>query len=346
MLNSSSGEEYDWAVLTKIMNDATFMELTQIGVPNNADIPRYKVEDLMLSLYEKRFHSSTECKMATNMFLQFCSDRTEIFVPSPNSNMDYRFYHRSFYEYFCAKHIEAQTTDVPSTYKALCKFDIDSEVIELLLSLYERRNPRYLRALVSYVFEDVEKSITDRISHDFSEMMEVLILIMQNVDETDFYERFVDLVLSISVSTTDLNILTEYRLIVNALKHNEQYFMKQFNLNRDEYLTRIRDVLADRIIQKKGKLLELMKKKNKNKSFTIDDICSNKGLECQWLLALLPDFDDILQSFFDVFADPKKVAMIRKGTRQGRSDLKSFADKVNALPYKERKRIYMASLLV
>lgn len=100
LYNSSTGREYDWEMLAKLMGDATFMELAQLGTPSNRDIPRDAIDDLMTCLYGQRFHSETECREAVEVFLQFCADRTEVFVSSPSSNTEYRFFHRSFYEYF------------------------------------------------------------------------------------------------------------------------------------------------------------------------------------------------------------------------------------------------------
>lgn len=123
------------------MSDATFMELARLGAPNNADIYEEEIKASILSLYQMKFHSEGECRAATEMFLQFCADRTEVFIPSPNSNLEYRFFHRSFYEYFFAKSISIHTQTVAKTYEELYQFDVDSEVFELLLTIYDQKNP-------------------------------------------------------------------------------------------------------------------------------------------------------------------------------------------------------------
>lgn len=112
LYNGSTGRTYDWDMLAKLMGDATFMKLAKLGTPNNRDIPRDAIDELMTGLYRQRFHSETECRAAIEIFLQFCADRTEVFVPSPNSNTEYRFFHRLFYEFFYANYISIRTRSV------------------------------------------------------------------------------------------------------------------------------------------------------------------------------------------------------------------------------------------
>ena len=344
MLNSSTGEPYDWTVLAKLMNDATFMELSQLGTPNNSDIPEYKVKELMLSLYEQRFEGSTECKMGTEMFLQFCSDRTEIFVPSPHSNLEYRFYHRSFYDYFFAKYIEARTNAVEATYGKLCMFDTGSEVIELLLTLYQRHNPLYLRELVAYAFSKVENFSNASMGNSFSKRFENLVLMMQVVDENDFIYRFIDLLLNENLEAEDLSVNIEFSIVAGVVKQRKNYLFEQFENNKEIYLNRIKKALV-KSIKKNKDFYELMKKNSKYMSVCLDSVYSRRGYKFQWLLALFPDVKDILFDFFEEFADPKRLVFFRDIDKKTKADIMSFACKVKAMPLKEQERICFAILI-
>ena len=345
MLNSSTKEEYDWVTLAKLMSDATFMELTQLGAPNNADVSVEKIEEIILSLYEHRFHSSIECKMATEMFLHFCADRTEVFVPSPSSNTDYRFYHRSFYEYFFSRYIEAHTSNVCSTYDMLLELDVDSEIFELLISLYERRNPLYLRELVNYIFERAENFWGDGIPYDSTKPLDILALVMQSVDELDFVERFIDFVLSDPFTLFGRTFTVEFRLIANTLKRNEQYLIDRFNANSSTYIVRIQNQIAEKIVRNKVWAFDLLKCPSAETSLYIGgDIFSQKGFEFYWILSIIPNAEEIFERIFKVFADAKQVILVKDIERKGRDSLMNFARGMNFLPPKNRENVYRALL--
>jgi hypothetical protein len=349
MLNSSTGEEYDWKALAKLMNDATFMELTQLGAPNNADVSVDAIFDMMMKMHERRFDSETECKMAIDMFLQFCADRTEIFVPSSSSNLDFRFYHRSFYEYFFAKHIEIHTTKISDTLDVLCSFDVDSEIFELLVALYERRNPYYLRDLVNHIFEKVEVYFDKAIDDNFSKMFGILVLIMQVVDDNEFYGRFVSLILDKSQRRPEFPLSIEFGQIVKVLNRHERQYFELLNQKREEkeYIDIMRTQLAKSLIHRRGYISSLSKKSSITVDTSNESLFAQTGFKYYWLLwafsaseATVEEFED----YFDTFSDPKKVLFVKGLSKNARKDLVGLASKVKALPYKKRKSIYVALL--
>lgn len=242
--NSETNEFYDWTVLGHFMQGATFMGLAQLGLPNNADIPKHDVESFLFDQYQNRFFSPVECKAGIEQFLQFCTDRTEVFIPSIRSNDYYRFYHRSFYEYFYAKYIELHTHTVADTYQELCQFGPDSEVFDLLVTLYTRRNPNYLRKLLSYAFSQVEPTI----GHQGTASpypLNTLVLLMQAVGDVDYIRRFITLFLTTKNRISQIRLDVEYTLIQAIFHKDPDYFMDQYRTNMQGLLACVEKELME-----------------------------------------------------------------------------------------------------
>lgn len=242
--NSETNEFYDWTVLGHFMQGATFMGLAQLGLPNNADIPKHDVESFLFDQYQNRFFSPVECKAGIEQFLQFCTDRTEVFIPSIRSNDYYRFYHRSFYEYFYAKYIELHTHTVADTYQELCQFGPDSEVFDLLVTLYTRRNPNYLRKLLSYAFSQVEPTIGHQDTAS-PYPLNTLVLLMQAVGDVDYIRRFITLFLTTKNRISQIRLDVEYTLIQAIFHKDPDYFMDQYRTNMQGLLACVEKELME-----------------------------------------------------------------------------------------------------
>lgn len=335
MSNSSTGEEYNWTVLAKLMNDATFMELARLGTPNNCDIPWHKINDAILSLYEKRFQSSTECRMAAEMFLQFCADRTEVFVPSPDSNTDYRFFHRSFYEFFYAKYIELHTSEPTETYQSLCLFDVDSEIFELLIALYERRNPCYLRKFVLYMFSCAEKFLLKN-EEKFQKSLDLLVLVMQNVEETDLIEQFITLFLEKGRLISRHSLSVTFGLISNPIRQNIDFFSKAFDKN--DLMTTIEEELISFFLKNKSYCKNISRQEQLPK--TVDDIKAGTTYACAKLLLLFPNTYERMDKCFQKLANKPHVLCERKMRGPSVVELVNFAGKIYKLPSKRRIQVY------
>lgn len=242
--NSETNECYDWTVLGHFMQGATFMGLAQLGLPNNADIPKHDVESFLFDQYQNRFFSPVECKAGIEQFLQFCTDRTEVFIPSIRSNDYYRFYHRSFYEYFYAKYIELHTHTVADTYQELCQFGPDSGVFDLLVTLYTRRNPNYLRKLLSYAFSQVEPTIGHQDTAS-PYPLNTLVLLMQAVGDVDYIRRFITLFLTTKNRISQIRLDVEYTLIQAIFHKDPDYFMDQYRTNMQGLLACVEKELME-----------------------------------------------------------------------------------------------------
>ena len=343
--NSSTGEEYDWPILTKFMTDATFMELAKLGTPNNSDIPENDINELMLTLYRGRFDSPTECRFATEMFLQFCTDRTEVFVPSPNSNTEYRFFHRSFYEFFFAKYIDTYTNTVEDTYEMLNDFDIDSELFELLVTLYERRKPKYLQDLLSYAFEKAERAISMN-TNNSEKRFDILTLIMQTVDDKYSNQRFTKLFLQEGEFISKLSLSVDFKLISNILTQDIAFFAKQIEKNNQLLLSKIQSNIIDFLIKNNAYCKNIIKelKCGTHSEISVDKIKSEKGFSYCKLQVLLPDSYEQMDKYFEKLADRKYLIAVKKLKNRTVNEIFEYATEVNALSTTQRVQLYNSIL--
>ena len=341
--NSSTGETYDWTVLGKLMSDATFMELARLGTPNNLYITRDAINELMTDLYQKRFNSLAECHGAIDDFLQFCADRTEVFVPAPDSNAEYHFFHRSFYEYFYANYIAVCITTVEETYRKLSVFDIDSEIFELLLALYARRNPHYLRELIQYAFDQVNEHMSA--ASKLEESVNLLVMMMQAVEENDFIEQFVDLFLHRGGTIAKLRLRVTSDLICNVFAKSNKYLISEVQNNEKEVLPKIRADFILFCLQNMSYCNELLTKNRGHARMPIKRR-SSVGFRYVKLLNFLPGRLALLDKWFDDIKDPQYLSRLMKSHGEPVKRLLSFATRVKNQPVKEQEKIYMLLLAV
>lgn len=339
LYNSSTGKAYDWDMLAKLMGDATFMELAQLGTPNNRDISREAIDELMTGLYVQRFHSETECRTAVEVFLQFCSDRTEVFVPSPNSNSDYRFFHRSFYEFFYANYIATRTRFAKDTYRMLDGFEVDSELFELLVQLYSKNNPTYLRELIQYAFQQAEEQLQNP-TESASRTFDVLVMLMQTVDEQDFLERFISLFLDRGAQISDLSLRVSFGMIGALFEKNQAFFIRHFEENQGVFLDRMAIELSQFLIRNRDKYQRLLKN-NKSFGFLVWLTDPPEHFLYVRLLRLLPNRLVLIDQIFEKMGTPQYMYCTLKITGSTGAKLTSFAKKVRGRSVREQKRIYM-----
>lgn len=336
LCNSSTGRAYDWAMLDKLMENATFMELAQLGTPNNRDISREAIDELMTGLYVQRFQSETECRTAIEAFLQFCADRTEVFVPSPNSNTEYRFFHRSFYEFFYANYIVTRTRFVEDTYLKLSGFGVDSELFELLVQLYNKNNPIYLRELIQYAFLKAEERFQNPID-GVSKAFDILVMLMQTADENDFLERFIRLFLERGDRISGFSLCTGFNMICTVFKKNYAFFIRYFDENRNDLLDRIAVDLSKFLIQNQYYYTEIL-----NCTLSLHSCWSELPGRFLYirLLRLLPDCLTLIDQVFEKMEAPQYIYYTLKVEESFGSELALFAKKVRERPVEEQEQIY------
>ena len=340
--NSKTGEEYNWRILGRFMTDATFMGLACLGTPNNKDISEEEISKLMLDLHERRFDNEVECKMATEMFLQFCSDRTEIFVPSSNSNLYYRFFHRSFYEYFYAKYIETYTRDVSETLDKLKIFDIDSEIYELLVTLYEQRTPQYLQELVSKAFENAGEEINKH--ETIAQGVDVLVMFMSVLEDKKFNRKFIELFLEKGNAISDLPLKVSFGKISTVLMRDKEFFIEQI-CTKQIISKQINKKILEFLCKNNHYCDEIMKQREKDSlKITIGDIKDKKGFSFPKLLVLLPNCYELMDNLFKKYSN--RTSLIIEGKMNVTMNVTqinrvlSFSDKIIKFSREKRIQIY------
>lgn len=339
LCNSSTGRVYNWDMLDKLMEDATFMELAQLGTPNNRDIPRDAIDELMIGLYVQRFYGETECRTAIDVFLQFCADRTEVFVPSPNSNTEYRFFHRSFYEFFYANYIVTRTRCVEDTYRKLNGFGVDSELFELLVQLYNKNNPSYLRELIQYAFKKAEARFQNP-TGGVAKAFDILIMLMQTVDENDLLERFIRLFLDRGNRISDFSLCVDFNMISAVFEKKQVFFIRYFEENWDNLLDQIAIELSKLPIWNQDDCIEILRNTHPHRFFW--NLESLSHFQYRWLLWLLPNRLMLIDQIFKKMETPQYMYCTLKVKESHSSNLASFVKKVRKSPVEERERIYTA----
>lgn len=184
--------EFDWKAISPIMKDNTFIELARMGLPNNSNIDRNEIRDRLLQVYRTKYGSEAEAENAIEEFLKFCSDRTELFVPTVEDK--YKFFHRSFFEYFYSLYIFYRCNDENEMLNELLKFDVDSEVFELTVAMLKQKSEAKYQALIELMFDKAEEEL-DAKTKEYS-TFNILILTMQVIDDALYKARFLEIILN------------------------------------------------------------------------------------------------------------------------------------------------------
>ena len=186
--------DYDWAAISPMMKDSTFINLAVLAVPNNAEISRGTIEKMLLDLYKNKYSDEATAENAIKQFLDFCSARTELFVLSNTANDDrFRFFHRSFFEYFYSRYI-AQQPSAKAMYQLMTQFDVDSEVFELTVALVKEENEKRYQELIDYIFTQIETEF--QLPTPKYTAFSMLTLSLQVVDDIQYLRRYFDIVVS------------------------------------------------------------------------------------------------------------------------------------------------------
>lgn len=184
--------EFDWKAILPIMKDNTFIELARMGLPNNSNIDRNEIKERLLQVYKTKYGSEAEAENAIEEFLKFCSDRTELFVPTVEDK--YKFFHRSFFEYFYSLYIFYRCNDEYEMLEEFLKFDVDSEVFELTVAMLKQKSESKYQALIELMFEKAEEEL-DVKAKDYS-TFNILVLSMQVIDDALYKERFLEILIN------------------------------------------------------------------------------------------------------------------------------------------------------
>ena len=182
---------YDWKSIYPLMKDSTFISLSRLAAPNNKDISRDKIEELLLKQYKTKYIDEAAAECAIKEFLEFCSNRTELFVPSSVDDK-FKFFHRSFFEYFYSRYIHQQSK-VSTMYELMEKFDIDSEVFELTVALVKEDNEEKYQELIELILSKVQEEL-GKVEQSCT-AFGILTLAMQVIDDAYYIQKYYEIII-------------------------------------------------------------------------------------------------------------------------------------------------------
>jgi len=189
--NKSTG--YDWDKVSPLMNEDTFTHLAQLCAPNNQETDGVQVRSVLIEINIRTFGTKAAATNAVGEFLKFCANRTELFVPGANEN-SYKFFHRSFLDYFFALYIFKYIDDEKIIYAELCKFSFDSEVYELILALLKNRKRATYDNLIDYVVERAKIELSNK-TPSFK-ALNILIQFMHEITEYFYRDQLAEIVIA------------------------------------------------------------------------------------------------------------------------------------------------------
>lgn len=201
---------YNWKNIYPLMKDSTFINLSILAAPNNRDVERKQIETLLLNQYKNKYRDEAEAECAIKEFLEFCSNRTELFVPAAVDDK-FKFFHRSFFEYFYARYIHQQS-EITYMYDLMAKFDIDSEIFELTVALVKEDNEEKYQKLIDYIFDKANEELSS--SEQKATAFGILTLAMQVIDDVYYIRKYYKIVIEYN------DLMTE-----NKIRELNQKFM-------------------------------------------------------------------------------------------------------------------------
>lgn len=240
--NSYDGK-FNWNIIDKFMTDSTFIDLAQLAIPNNRNIPEEEIIKQLLPVYTTKFGTEYIAESAIKEFLFFCGERTELLVPA-SEEKTYRFFHRSFFEYFYAKYI-ARISEPAKIWQLLRQFDLDSEIFELVIALIKKEDARKYQVLVQYLFSTVERTFKNKRVSAFP--LHVLSNMIPVIDDKIYRTQFVQLFLTYSDIIIEKNMFDQLSLysciIINKMLEKNADLRTKFS---EKYTTAlIENLLSD-----------------------------------------------------------------------------------------------------
>ncbi len=179
--------------LKSIMRPNTFYELARMCTPSNNDISRDKIEAELVPIYSNTYGNANEALYAVELFLKFCSERTELFVLSGTYSNDemvsdqYRFFHRAFCEYFYSQYIYTRENLPHKIYHQLALLSEDSEVYELLLNTLKNQKQDIYEGLLLLILEKIESGSTV----ERKKAVTIFSICFTSITEENFRNRFI-----------------------------------------------------------------------------------------------------------------------------------------------------------
>ena len=333
---------FDWGNVAPLMKDSTFITLSTLGVPNNNDISRKDVEKILLEQYKFRFGDEIKAECAIKEFLEFCSSRTELFVPSAREDK-FKFFHRSFFEYFYSRYIH-QCSTVEDMYNYMEVFDVDSEVFELTVAMVKEDNELKYQKLVNYLFEKAEESFCVEMKKNSA--FSILTLAMQVIDDEYFKQRYFNLVVNeyeriLFYDYKEFNNKLVAKWLISAIndkKDNLEMFRERYEESCIAYVLGVFSGFSKEQITE-YKLQDKMKSKEK---VSFSEITFFSEYSFVGNMTTMPFFFNVYTNYFNVYKkledyndlSPKKISesfkhlssVQRKEVKKGINVYRSFRE--------------------
>lgn len=215
-----SQEKYDWTLISTLMKDNTFMELANLCLPNNSDVSKDIIKEKLTNIYRAKYVSENQTELAIDQFLVFCSDRTELFVPASGEEC-FKFFHRSFFEYFYSQYIFTRMSTVEEIYDVWEKFDVDSEIFELTLAMFKQKNESRYQEIVEFLLTKL--NILSR-NNEKINVINMLILCMQVIDDELYKKQFVDFMAeNVDFCKRNIYKIHNQSIIINVINSSDEY---------------------------------------------------------------------------------------------------------------------------
>ena len=136
------------------LKESTFSELSSLCLPNNNDVDYDTVMQFLMDKFSMTFSDTAKLYDRIDCFLRFCAERTDLFVISHKEN-HYRFFHRSFFEYFYAKKLFNMDL-LDDVFASLKQFDNDSEIFELYIAICKDNNIDKYKVVIKTLFDKIK----------------------------------------------------------------------------------------------------------------------------------------------------------------------------------------------
>lgn len=216
-------DRFDWKTISPLMKDNTFMELADLCFPNNSPVSKSIIIEKLLSVYKTKYNNEVDTENAIEEFLRFCSDRTELFVPA-QSDDEFQFFHRSFFEYFYSQYIFVRFNDENEILEKLMAFDVDSEVFELTVAMLKQKAELKYQKLIELIIEKTKEEFDNNRS---LLIFNILVLSMQAVDDITYRNNFI-------------NILIQYKnIFINFFDLQNNDIIADIVISNNEYVEKI-----------------------------------------------------------------------------------------------------------
>ena len=156
--------KFDFKSINVILNnDATFEKLSHLSRPNNNEADEKSVKSTLLSRYKRSYSSEKDAIAAIDEFLEFCLERTELYVEGLAEG-SYKFYHRSFFEYYYARYLITATFGVDLLLEEIILFDVDSEIFDITTAILKKyHDERYIDFIEGVLLKIENLSMEDEI---------------------------------------------------------------------------------------------------------------------------------------------------------------------------------------